>query len=135
MENDAPKWVNPKPESGHLALQFPEGHLKLMNQLKFLIIAIPSLFGSFILLDFVYSLYRTFDPHPGTVLRKNPRIREAAELCDRLSDVERAAFQAYIKAPNVEMLQDTRDRLIQIRQLAQRADLRCKRRILKYAMI
>ena len=59
-----------------------------MNLLKFSIVAIPSLFTSFIVIDFVYTLYRTIDPSPGAVLRRNPHIREAAELYERLAKVE-----------------------------------------------
>jgi hypothetical protein len=44
------------------------------------------------------------------------------------------AFQSYLKAPDVETLQSQRDRLVQIRTIAQRADLRFKRRVLKYAV-
>jgi len=104
-----------------------------MNLLKFSIVAIPSLFASFIVLDFAYTLYRTVDPSPGAVLRRNPHIREAAELYDRLATVEKAAFQSYLKAPNVEALQVARERLVQIRAIAQRADLRFKRRVVKFA--
>jgi hypothetical protein len=107
---------------------------KIMNLLKFSIVAIPSLFMSFIVIDFVYTLYRTIDPSPGAILRRNPRIREAAELYDRLVKVEHVAFQSYLKAPDVETLQSQRDRLVQIRTIAQRADLRFKRRVLKFAV-
>ncbi|MBP0001832.1 MAG: hypothetical protein J7641_23055 [Cyanobacteria bacterium SID2] len=104
-----------------------------MNQLKFLIIAIPSFVASFITIDFLHYLYKSINPHPQPTSNGNPLVQEAVLLCQRLMDAEREAFQAYLKSPDVETLKLWKERIVQLRQLYLKADLRYKRRLEKYA--
>lgn len=105
----------------------------VMNQLKFLIVAIPSFVGSFIAIDFLYYLYKTLNPHPTPQSHHNPLVQEAVLLCQRLVEAEREAFQAYLKSPDVDTLKQWKERIVQLRQLYAKADMRYQRRIAKFA--
>jgi hypothetical protein len=104
-----------------------------MNQLKFLIIAIPGLVGSFMAIDFVYYLYKSLNPNARPVEDAHALVVEAVQLCQRLMDAERKAFQAYLKSPDVETLKAWKARTVQLRQLYVKADCRYKRRVAKFA--
>lgn len=104
-----------------------------MNQLKFLIIAIPGLVGSFMVIDFVQYLYKSFNPHAKPGQQAHALVLEAVNLCQRLMEAERQAFQAYLKSPDVNSLNAWKERTVQLRELYAKADLRYKRRIEKFA--
>lgn len=104
-----------------------------MNQLKFLIIAIPGLVGSFMVIDFVQYLYKSFNPNAKPGQQAHALVVEAVDLCQRLMEAERQAFQAYLKSPDVNTLNAWKERTVQLRELYAKADLRYKRRIEKFA--
>ncbi|MDY6939543.1 MAG: hypothetical protein SWY16_18070 [Cyanobacteriota bacterium] len=106
-----------------------------MNELRLLIITIPSAFGIFATLDFFHFLYRQAQneglPPPETGDRL---VREAAQLRDRLIKMERLTFQQYLKAPDTDALQRSRARLEQVRQLYQKAEHRYQRRAAQHQL-
>ena len=100
-----------------------------MNELRLLIITIPSAFGIFATLEFFQFLYRQAQseslPSPET---EDRLVREAEQLRDRLIKIERLTFQQYLKAPDTQTLQLSRARLEQVRQLYHKAEHRYQRR-------
>lgn len=104
-----------------------------MNPLKFLIVTIPGLVGSLMAIDFVYYLYRSLNPNARPVEDAHALVTEAVQLCQRLMEAERQAFQAYLKSPDADTLNAWKARTVQLRQLYVKADLRYKRRVAKFA--
>lgn len=100
-----------------------------MNELRLLIVTIPSAFGLLMALDFVNFLYRETQPQAAATLPQGEQLAiEASQLCDRLVQVEQVAFQQYLKAPDLQALQQAKRRLEHIRQLYPKAEQRYLRR-------
>ncbi|HIK50699.1 MAG TPA: hypothetical protein IGS17_07210 [Oscillatoriales cyanobacterium M59_W2019_021] len=99
-----------------------------MNELRLLIVTIPSAFGLLMALDFVSFLYRESQLHGVDVPDGDRLALEASQLCDRLVEVERLAFQQYLKAPDTHTLQQAKRRLEHIRQIYPKAEQRYQRR-------
>lgn len=100
-----------------------------MNELRLLIVTIPSAFGLLMALDFVNFLYRESQPLAAASVPEGEQLAiEASQLCDRLVQVEQLAFQQYLKAPDLQALQQAKRRLEHIRQLYPKAEQRYLRR-------
>ncbi|MGB3239460.1 MAG: hypothetical protein WBB29_14270 [Geitlerinemataceae cyanobacterium] len=99
-----------------------------MNELRLLIVTIPSAFGLLMALDFANFLYRETQPDAFTVPEGERLAIEASQLCDRLIEVEKLAFGQYLKAPDTHTLQQAKRRLEQIRQIYPKAERRYQRR-------
>lgn len=99
-----------------------------MNELRLLIVTIPSAFGLLMALDFVNFLYRETQPHSASIPDHERLVMEASQLCDRLVEVEKLAFGQYLKAPDTQTLQQAKRRLEQIRQIYPKAERRYQRR-------
>ena len=102
-----------------------------MNELRLLIVAIPSAFGVFMALDFLSYVYQVVQ---GDVCLTEETeqceqlVSEAASLRDRLISAERQAFQQYLKSPDVQTLQQSKVRLESIRHVYSKAEQRYQRR-------
>jgi hypothetical protein len=99
-----------------------------MNELRLLIVTIPSAFGLLMALDFVSFLYRETQPHSSSIPEGERLAIEASQLCERLVEVEKLAFGQYLKAPDTHSLQQAKRRLEQIRQIYPKAEQRYQRR-------
>jgi hypothetical protein len=103
-----------------------------VNELRLLIVAIPSAFGVFMALDFLSYVYQVVQGDINlaqeNVEQSEQLVSEAASLRDRLISAERQAFQQYLKSPDVQTLQQSKVRLESIRQIYGKAEQRYQRR-------
>jgi hypothetical protein len=106
-----------------------------INLIEFTIIAIPLAFVAFVIVDALYRAYLGWRRGPYAQVYKDPSVKQAARLCERLVVAERRAFRAYLRAPDGEPLRRAKAHLERTRQLYRQAHYRFQRRFEKTRQI